>query len=184
MTYYSLTRGPFCMAKEEDGVCHTWEVPEFIVQKGGKLNKREEPAATAQLKINAVDSGNLPEQCPGRWTGVIADLPLLQHGTAECHGRGSRGLLKRMRLHWPSFLWKKLPVEAVHPVGAGMALATAESLGSPNRRGSAVDCGIIPHNLTWQVTLASPAVTGQFWSCHFKLHFQVPAVSLPRGSVR
>jgi len=44
----------------------------------------------AQSKINNVDSGNLPEQCPRRWTGVISDLLLLQHSTLKCHGGEER----------------------------------------------------------------------------------------------
>lgn len=59
--------------------------PRVCSARRGKLNKHGLPAAMAQFKINTVDSGNLPEQCPRGETGVISDLSLLQHRILKCH---------------------------------------------------------------------------------------------------
>lgn len=96
--------------------------PRVCSARRGKLNRCGPPAAMVQFKINTVDSGSLPELCP---RGQL-EWSLISH---YCSTR--KGLLKRMRRHWPSFHWKKLPVGAVHPVGAGIAAAPAKGLIQP-----------------------------------------------------
>lgn len=76
---------------------------------------------------------------------------------------GRKDLLKGMRRHWLSnYNWKNLPVslplDSVSHVGAGIAVPTAESLGSTNQGGSTIAYSIILHKLRCQVTLASPFV--------------------------
>lgn len=141
--------------------------PRVCSARRGKLNKHGRQQQWRCLK-SIVSIVAICQSCaPG---GKLEWFLVFHYcSTALLNATGGRkGFLKRMRRHWPSFHWKKLPVEAVHPVGTGIAAASARGLGSPNQGGSPIDCGTALHKLMCLVILASPSVTEQFCSCHFR----------------